>query len=156
MNSTALLKTEQPSLSELKQELKVPPVELSQLPAKLSKRLWVSPEEFLVVTSAAILAQWALRVSRIWSPSLLEGGSRRGPKPVYADWSVLLVALVQVAWQLGYEEVIDYFRGHPQAAELAGFPPGRVISIGQYWERRRNMPVDHLRVPITIRRLATD
>jgi hypothetical protein len=33
---------------------------------------------------------------------------------------------------MGYEEVIDYFRGHTKAAQFAGFPEGRVISIGQY------------------------
>lgn len=141
MNNTARLKIEQHSLSELKQALKVPEVELSQLPAKLSKRLWVSPAEFLEVTSAPILAQWALSASGKWRPSLPEPAPRRGPKSVYAAWSVMLVALVQVAWQMGYEEVIDYFRSHPQAAQLAGFAPGRVISIGHYWERRRAIGV---------------
>ena len=116
MNNTALLKIEQKTLVELKQAIRVPEVELSQLPAKLSKRLWASPEEFLGVTSAPILAQWALRVSGLWRPGLPEPTGRRGPKPVYLDWSVMLVALVQVAWQMGYEEVIDYFRGHPRAA----------------------------------------
>jgi len=51
------------------------------------------------------------------------------------------VALVQVAWQMGYEEVIDYFRAHPRVAQIAGFPAGRVISIGHYWERRRAIGV---------------
>jgi len=137
MNNTALLKIEQKPLAELKQGLRIPEVELSQLPAKLSKRLWVSPEEFLIITSAPLLAQWALRVSEGWRPSLPEACSGPRPKPVYADWSVMLVALVQVAWQMGYEEVIDYFRSHARAAQVAGFPAGRVISIGQYWERRR-------------------
>lgn len=141
MNNTALLKIEQKLQRECKQALKVPAVELRWLPAKLSKRLWVSPEEFLVVTSAPILAQWALQVSGLWRPGLPEPKRRRGPKPVYVDRSVMLVALVQVAWQMGYEEVIDYFRGHPSAAQVAGFPVGRVISIGQYWERRRAIGV---------------
>jgi hypothetical protein len=118
MNNTALLKIGQEPPCELKQGLKVPEVELSRLATKLSKRLWVSPEEFLIVTSASILAQWALAVSGVWRPGLPEPGRRRGPKPVYADWSVMVVALIQVAWQMGYEEVIDYFRGHPQAAHL--------------------------------------
>ena len=141
MNNSALLKIEQKSLAELKQALQVPAVDLSQLPAKLSNRLWVSPEEFLIVTSAPVLAQWALAVSGLWRPGLPEPKGGRGPKPVYLDGSVLLVALVQVAWQMGYEEVIDYFRGHPRAAQIAGFPTGRVISIGQYWERRRALGV---------------
>ncbi|MFN8459416.1 MAG: hypothetical protein U0401_33000 [Anaerolineae bacterium] len=141
MNHAAVLKVEPKPLSELRQALKVPEVELSQLPAKLSKRLWVNPEEFLVVTSAPLLAQWALQVSGLWRPRLAEPSSRRGPKPVYFDWSVMLVALIQVAWQMSYEEVIDYFRSHPQAARVAGFPEGRVISIGQYWDRRRALGV---------------
>ena len=141
MNNTALLKIEQEPLCDLKQGLTVPEVELSRLPAKLSKRLWISPEEFLIVTSAPMLAQWALHVSGVWRPGLPEPGRRRGPKPVYADWSVMVVALIQVAWQMGYEEVIDYFRAHPQAAHLAGFPSGRVISIGHYWDRRRAIGV---------------
>ena len=141
MNNSALLKIEQKPLAELKQALQVPAVDLSQLPAKLSKRLWVSPEEFLIVTSAPVLAQWALAVSGLWQPGLPDPRGRRGPKRVYLDGSVLLVALVQVAWQMGYEEVIDYFRGHPRAAQIAGFPTGRVISIGQYWERRRVLGV---------------
>ena len=99
--------------------------------------MWVSPEEFLVVTSTPLLAQWALAVSGCWRARLPEPKGRRGPKPIYADWSVMLVALVQVDWQMGYEEVIDYFRAHPGAAQVAGFPAGRVISIGQYWQRRR-------------------
>lgn len=141
MNNSTLLKIEQKRLGERKQALKIPEVELSPLPAKLSKRLWVSPEEFLVVTSAPLLAQWALTMSGLWRPGLPETSGRRGPKPVYVDWSVMLVALVQVAWHLGYEEVIDYFRAHPDAAQVAGFPAGRVISIGQYWERRRALGV---------------
>ena len=36
---------------------------------------------------------------------------------------------------------MDYFRAHPDAAHAAGFPPGRVISIGQYWERRRALGI---------------
>ncbi|MGH8491089.1 MAG: transposase [Gammaproteobacteria bacterium] len=142
MNYNALLKIEQPTrLAWLKQTLSLPEIELSQLPAKVSQRLWVSPAEFLVVTSAPVLAQWALQVSGSWRPALPEATKRRGPKPVYQDWSVMLVALVQVAWQMEYAEVIDYFRGHPQTAEVAGFAAGRVISIGQYWERRRAIGV---------------
>ncbi len=144
MNNTALLKTEpdQKPLVWLKEQLGLPAVELGLLPAKISKRLWVSPEEFLEVTSAPDLAEWALRVSGSWWTELpAEKSERRGRKLVYANESVMLVALVQVAWQMGYEEVIDYFRAHARAAELAGFPPGRVISIGHYWDRRRAIGV---------------
>jgi hypothetical protein len=53
----------------------------------------------------------------------------------------LVLALIQVAWQMGYEEVIDYLRAHPQTAQLAGFDQGRVISVGQYWQRRRALGI---------------
>jgi hypothetical protein len=36
---------------------------------------------------------------------------------VYQDSSVLVMALIHVAWQLGYESVVDYFRAHPDAAQ---------------------------------------
>jgi len=113
-----------------------PETDLSGLPAKLSRKLWVNPTEFLVVTHARVLAEWALGISQRLRPSL-SPPTRRGPKPVYADSSVLLLALIQVAWQLSYEDSVDYFRAHAEAAQAAGFPPGRVISVGQYWERRR-------------------
>lgn len=116
--------------------LSLPWTDLSALPAKLSKRLWVGPPEFLVTTHALPLAEWALRVSQHFRPRLTTP-SRRGPPLVYADSSVMLMAVIHVAWQLSYEEVVDYFRAHPEAAQTAGFPTGRVISVGQYWERRR-------------------
>jgi hypothetical protein len=47
------------------------------------------------------------------------------------------MALVQVAWQLSYEDLVDYFRAQPVAALAAGLPSGRSLSVGQYWERRR-------------------
>ena len=74
MNNTALLKIEQEPQGELKQGFKVPEVELSRLPAKLSKRLWVSPEEFLIVTSAPMrlisIPLWFMLLCSPW-PSLL-------------------------------------------------------------------------------------
>ncbi len=120
--------------------LSLPWTDLSALLTKLSKRLWVSPQEFLVTIHARPLAEWALRVSQHWKPRLTTP-SRRGPKPVYADSSVILMALIHVAWQMSYEEVVDYFRAHPEAAQAAGFPAGRVISVGQYWERRRALGI---------------
>jgi hypothetical protein len=106
----------------------------------LSRKLWVNPTEFLVVTHALIMAEWALRMSQRLRPRLPQP-TRRGPKPVYADSSLVVLALIQVAWQMTYEDSVDYFRAHPEAAQAAGFPPGRVISVGQYWERRRALGV---------------
>jgi hypothetical protein len=131
MDETALLKIE-------RTELAFPQIELSQLPAKLSKKLWVEPVEFLEVTHAPVLAQWAVRIRAWWRPVLpAPAARRRGPKMVYPAWSILLIAVIQVAWQMSYEEVIDYWRAHPAARQMVGLPAGRMISVGQYWERRR-------------------
>ena len=120
--------------------LATPEVELDILPARLGKRLWVTPTEFLQTTNALAIAEWAVRVK----PSLtrcLPNPSRRGPKLVYTDASILLMAFIQAAWQMGYEMIVDFFRTHPEAACVAGFRNGRVISIGQYWERRQTLGI---------------
>jgi hypothetical protein len=116
--------------------LQFPDTDLSLLPTKMSKRLWVNPTVFLITVNALIMAQWAVTISQQWQPTL-PPPTRRGPKQVYQDSSILVMALVHVAWQMSYEEVVDYFRAHPDAAQTAGFPPGRVIGVSQYWARRR-------------------
>ena len=120
--------------------LSLPETDLSLLPAKTSRRLWVSPTQFLQMVNAVTIAQWALTVSQQWRPTLPQP-TRRGPKQVYQDSSIVVMALVHVAWQMSYEEVVDYFRAHAEAAQAAGFPPGRVIGVSQYWERRRALGI---------------
>jgi hypothetical protein len=128
-NFSALLKIEPTGLS-------FPEIDLSPLVSQARKQLWIEPGHFIELVSAWQLADWAIGMSERW-PGRLANPSRRGCKPVYQDQSILVVALVQVAWLLGYEAVIDYFRSHPQTAHQAGFTSGRVISVGQYWERRQ-------------------
>jgi hypothetical protein len=120
--------------------VQLPVFELGQLPARVSKRLWVSPSEFLLLTHALLLAGWALRLARRMRP-VLAAPVRRGPKAFYQDASILVMALVQVAWQMSYEEIVDYLRARPEAASAAGFSQGRVIGVSQYWERRRQLGV---------------
>lgn len=112
----------------------------SILPARLSKRLWVTPTEFLRTTNAKATAEWAMRISQSL-PRRLPDGAQRGPKIRYGESSILMMAFVQVAWQMGYEMTVDYFRAHAEAAWVAGFADGCVISIGQYWERRRALGI---------------
>lgn len=132
-NSTALSTIETNPLTPSDTDLGV-------LPARLTKKLWVSPTEFLLTTHALLVAEWALRMS-LFFVRCLPAPERRGPKQVYRNSSVLVLAFVQVAWQMGYEAIVDYFRACPKAALTAGFVDGRVISIGQYWERRRVMGI---------------
>lgn len=40
-----------------------------------------------------------------------------------------------------YKMIVDYFRTHPGAAQAAGFSYGKVINIGQYWERRKALGI---------------
>src|SRR5262245_30535519 len=117
-----------------------PALDLRQLPVRVSKRLWVSPSEFLWLTHALLLAEWALQMACRWRP-VLPAPVRRGPKTVYRDASIVVMALVQVAWQMSYDEIVDYLRARPEAAQAAGFSQGRVIGVSQYWERRRQLGV---------------
>jgi hypothetical protein len=109
-----------------------PVVEAGQVPAKLSKRLWVEPSEFVCTTQALELAEWTLCVCP-WGRPPLPTPSRWGGKAVYGDRSILVMAFIQVAWQFGYEEVIDYLRTHAAVAMAVGLPAGRIICASQYW-----------------------
>ena len=138
-NYNALLPIES-SKQRSTNSLSLPETDLSPLSTKVSKRLWVSPEEFIEVTSVLSLAHWALNACGSWRRQLPDP-SRRGPKLVYQDESILVMALIQVAWQMGYDELVDYFRAHPKAAHAVGFPPGRVICASQFWERRQALGI---------------
>jgi hypothetical protein len=128
------------AIVEARSSVALPVTDLSALPAKLSKRLWVTPVEFLQATNAVVLAEWAVTF-RLFDRPALPAPTRRGPKQTYRDSSILVIALVHVAWQFGYEEVVDYFRSHRDAAQAAGFAPERVIGVSQYWTRRRALGV---------------
>jgi hypothetical protein len=51
------------------------------------------------------------------------------------------MALIQVAWQMSYEDVVDYLRSHMATATAIGFEDGRVIGVSRYWERRRALGI---------------
>lgn len=98
--------------------LGLPESNLGMLPARLTKRLWGDPQEFLQTTNARQIAEWAIFASKLFIVAL-PAPLRRGPKQVYHDSSILMLAYIQVAWQMGYEMVADYFRAHPAAAQAA-------------------------------------
>jgi hypothetical protein len=65
---------------------------------------------------------------------------------VYADTAILLMAIVQTAWRMPYQQIVDYVRTHPALAVAMGFPSDpqgqpQVISQGQYWERRQALGI---------------
>lgn len=92
-----------------------PGLDLRQLPARLTHYLGLTPLEFLTAINALALAQWAVKASHWWLPLCLPG-SRRGPKQVYSDASILLLALVQTAWQMPYHIVIQYLKKQHELA----------------------------------------
>ena len=117
----------------------LPSVDISQLPARLSKRLWIEPEEMVRCVQALVLAEWAIGLCQ--GRRALPVVMRRGRKTVYRDSSILVMALIQVAWQMSYEDVVDYLRSHTATAETIGFTQGRVIGVSQYWQRRRALGI---------------
>jgi len=115
--------------------------ELRLLPKRSGKRLWLDPVEFLTVINAGIMALWALSMVNMIRPALVKA-HKRGAKTVYPDSLILFIAVIQIAWQMSFEEVIDFFRSRPLLAEWLGFPMNdfnepRIICVSQYWERRR-------------------
>jgi len=119
--------------------LTLPSIDLAELPAKVSKRLWIEPGEMVNCIQALSLAEWAMRMSQV--RQALPEMVRRGRKTLYRDSSILVMALIQVAWQLSYEDVVDYLRSHTATAAAIGFEQGRVIGVSQYWQRRRDLGI---------------
>lgn len=117
-------------------------LDLSPLPGKSRGKLRLSPVQLLEVTHARFLATWALAMTqRVCKPRLPAGP---GGRPVtYAAQSVLLMAIVQIAWRKSYEQIVDWVAMQEDLALALGFSrrPGRgrlqTISQGQYWERRQ-------------------
>jgi hypothetical protein len=42
----------------------LPNIEIGELPAKVSKRLWIEPEEMVHHIQALVIAEWAIQVSQ--------------------------------------------------------------------------------------------
>jgi hypothetical protein len=117
----------------------VPMFDLSPISGKPHGKLKLGPEQLLSVIHAQALALWALTISlRFTRPRLKRGPG--GPNPIYADSSILLMAVVQTVWRKSYEQIIDHVKSNPSLARALGFS-GRSISQGQYWERRMALGV---------------
>lgn len=89
--------------------------------SRQSKVLWLDLLEFLTVIKVPVLAAWALEVTT-WRRPALRDPHKRGPKQVYT------------------------VRARPRLALLIGCPLAtdghvRVISVGQYWTRRRRLGI---------------
>jgi hypothetical protein len=125
--------------ASVRKGVQLPSIDVSELPAKLSKRLWIEPREMVSRIQALDLAEWAIAVSQPQRafPEVV----RRGRKTIYRESSILVMALIQVAWQMSYEEVVDYLRSHTATAAAIGFDDGRVIGVSQYWQRRRALGI---------------
>jgi hypothetical protein len=119
--------------------LELPNIELCELPVKLSKRLWIEPKQMVERVQALPLAEWAL--ARSQPHRALPEIGRRGRKAIYRESSILVMALIQVAWQMSYEDIVDYLRSHTATAAAIGFEDGRVIGVSRYWERRRALGI---------------
>lgn len=119
--------------------VQLPTVDVSALPAKMSKRLWVGPLEMVRCIHALELAEWAMAVSQ--PQRALPKVRQRGRQNVYRASSILVMALIQVTWQMSYEEVVDYVRSDTATAEAIGFEHRQVIGVSQYWQRRRTLGI---------------
>jgi hypothetical protein len=64
---------------------------------------------------------------------------RRGRPRVYADATILLLALLGRLWQLSTREVCDWLARWPALAAACGLPPGRVIHPAQLSRRVRHL-----------------
>ena len=125
--------------ASVRKGVQLPSLDVSELPAKLSKRLWIEPKEMVCRIQALDLAEWAIGMSQ--PRRALPERVRRGRKALYRDSSILVMALIQVAWQMSYEDVVDYLRSHTATAAAIGFAHGRVIGVSQYWQRRRALGI---------------
>jgi transposase len=85
------------------------------------------------------ICRLAVHLARRWCPPPLP--ARPGGRPrVYAEESLLLIALLRTLWRLSYEEVCDWLRDWPALTLACGLPLGhtglpRIPSKGQLSKR---------------------
>jgi hypothetical protein len=87
------------------------------------------------LTHADQRAQRAMQTSYRRYPALPSGAGR---KCGYADWSILLLSLLQALWHLSQEQVVGWVASWPALARTCGFSE-TVISASQYSRRLRRL-----------------
>ena len=122
----------------------LPELDLTPVSVRTQGRLRLTPQQFLAVTQAHELAEWALAVSRgLRRPALARQRHPGGRPREYTDATVLLMAIVQTLWRKSYSQIVDWVYCDQALAAALGFSQkgGRIqtISQGQYWQRRMQL-----------------
>lgn len=104
-------------------------------PPGRSKGLNVHAVALIRLTHADQRSQRAMQVSYRCYPALPSGAGR---KPDYADWSILLLSLIQALWHLSQEQVVGWAMSWSALADACGFQD-TVISASQYSRRLRRL-----------------
>lgn len=99
------------------------------------KGLNVHAVSLLHLTQAPARAQRAMQRTYRRDPRLPSGV---GHPQVYADWSILLLSLLQALWHLSQEQVVLWVASWPALAQSCGFQR-RVISAAQYSRRLKQL-----------------
>jgi hypothetical protein len=97
--------------------------------------LHIHAVKLIRLTRADHRAQRAMQIIYRCYPALPSGAGR---KQAYADWSILLLSLVQALWHLSQEQVVGWATSWSALANACGFHDG-VISASQYSRRLRRL-----------------
>ena len=104
-------------------------------PPGRSKGLNIHAVTLIRLTQADQRAQRTMQISYRRYPALPAGAGR---KLDYADWSVLLLSLLQALWHLSQEQVVGWLASWPALAHACGFYK-TVISASQYSRRLKRL-----------------
>lgn len=104
-------------------------------PPGRTRGLNVHAVKLIRLTHADQRTQRAMQISYRRYPALPSGAGR---KQDYADWSILLLSLIQALWHLSQEQVVGWAMSWPALADACGFQ-GTVISASQYSRRLRRL-----------------
>lgn len=117
----------------------VPPPSYQRARAKQPAALHVTALALVTALHLLDLCRLAVRQAHRRCPPPLPAGPGGRPR-VYAEESLLLIALLRTLWRLSYREMHDWLVAWPALALACGLPPGadgrpRVPSPGQQCKR---------------------